>query len=54
MIALEKKESNNKYIFIKLLGEGSFGKAFLVRCENDNVHIIIILFFVDQISYKNN
>jgi hypothetical protein len=27
-----------KYIPIKILGHGSFGKAYLVECSTDNVH----------------
>ncbi len=28
---------NNKYEQVRLLGEGSFGKAFLVECIEDKV-----------------
>ncbi len=28
---------NNKYEQVRLLGEGSFGKAFLVECVEDKV-----------------
>lgn len=28
---------NNKYEQVRLLGEGSFGKAFLVECAEDKV-----------------
>jgi hypothetical protein len=28
---------NNKYEQVRLLGEGSFGKAFLVECIDDRV-----------------
>jgi hypothetical protein len=33
----EKTFFNNKYEQIRLLGEGSFGKAFLVECIEDKV-----------------
>jgi hypothetical protein len=29
---------NNKYEQVRLLGEGSFGKAFLVECIDDKVY----------------
>lgn len=31
---------NNKYEQIRLLGEGSFGKAFLVECIDDKVRVL--------------
>jgi hypothetical protein len=36
----EKIHFNNKYEQIRLLGEGSFGKAFLVEYIEDRVKII--------------
>jgi len=36
------KESN-KYIPKKLLGEGSFGKAYLVECSSDGVNYYLII-----------
>jgi hypothetical protein len=36
----EKKKEMNRYKCQKLLGEGSFGKAFLVSCK-DEVKITI-------------
>ena len=31
------KQFNSKYEQVRLLGEGSFGKAFLVECIEDKV-----------------
>jgi hypothetical protein len=39
---VEKTNFNNKYDPIRLLGEGSFGKAFLVECIEDKVDEYII------------
>ena len=48
-----KPENNgNKYKQIRLLGEGSFGKAYLVECIEDKVTIntfIYILYFNKQL-----
>ena len=30
---------DNKYEYISILGEGSYGKAYLVRSKNDKVKI---------------
>lgn len=32
-----KKPQPNTYKVIKMIGEGSFGKAYLVECNNDKV-----------------
>ena len=37
---------DKKYESIKLLGEGNYGKAILVRSLKDNVIIIIFLFIL--------
>ena len=31
------KKNNYKYKPIKILGQGSYGKAYLVECNNNNV-----------------
>ena len=31
----KSKKENNRYKCIKLLGEGSYGKAFLVKCADE-------------------
>ena len=31
----KNKKENNRYKCIKLLGEGSYGKAFLVQCYDE-------------------
>ena len=35
---------SNKYEQIRLLGEGTYGKAFLVRCIGDKVSKILFYF----------
>ena len=33
------KVFDNKYEYVSILGEGSYGKAYLVRSKNDKVKI---------------
>jgi hypothetical protein len=42
--AISSKPFNSKYEQVRLLGEGSFGKAFLVESIEDKVSIINIIF----------
>ncbi len=37
----QKKPQPERYTKIKLLGEGSFGKAYLVHCENSGDDAVI-------------
>ena len=40
-----------KYIPIKLLGKGSYGKCYLVECTTDKVNI---LYYTDACCNKNH
>jgi hypothetical protein len=46
-----KDNKPNTYRVIRLIGEGSFGKAYLVECNSDKVYLKLIL---DCSSNKNN
>ena len=40
---------DKKYASIKLLGEGNYGKAILVRSLKDNVNIIFLFILINNI-----
>lgn len=44
------QKTENKYKFIKLLGKGSYGKAYLVEHNED--HVIIINKILATLCYK--
>jgi len=52
---VNKENNGNKYRQIRLLGEGSFGKAYLVECLEDKVNdyfiIICLLILFDNHVY---
>jgi hypothetical protein len=48
-----KKANPEVYKKVKTLGEGSFGKAYLVECQSDKV-IHIILTNIEFCSYQAN
>jgi len=46
----DKKESKSKYVPIKLLGEGSFGKAYLVENTSDRTLAVIKTIDIENMS----
>ena len=43
----------NEFVRVKKIGEGSFGKALLVKCKQDGIHYVIKEINISKVNVFN-